>query len=55
MEWIHSLKNIKVRDSNPDGVFCGITGLCVLGSIICVLLSMGKDKNHLQYNLMVRD
>ena len=30
--------------------FCRRMGVCVLGSIICVLLSMTKDKNYLHNN-----
>ena len=49
--WVLSLNNFRSR-VNTDGFFCGITGLYDLGYIICVLLSMVKDKNYLRHDLM---
>ena len=44
-DWIHILENLRAREFNTDEFFDGSMGLCELGSIICVLLSMAKDKN----------
>ena len=43
-EWIHILKTLRAREFNPFDFFRGRTGVCGLGSIRCVLISMGKDK-----------